>query len=387
MRFVSAYSEAETAGGAAEELCGGCEGVLPGTPDLACLFFTAALLDEAAELVETVRRRLSPRVLLGTSCESVIGSEREIERRPGAALLLGSLPGVELRPFHVQATEWSALLADDDRLRERVAAGAEHRGHVLLADPFTTPMEPLLRRLDAVLDAPTVGGVASAAQRPGGNALVLDGRLVNNGVVGLGLGGALRLDTVVSQGCRPIGQPFVITKVHEHEILELGRRPALDVAQDTVNALSPGEQQLLRSGLFVGVVINEYQARFDRGDFLVRGLMGVNPETRGLVIGDHVRPGQTIQFHLRDAATAHEDLTELLEPQRLLERPAGALLFSCNGRGQRMFETPHHDATTTRALLGEVPLAGFFAMGELGPVGGRSFIHGHTASMALFRSP
>ncbi|MCC2670241.1 MAG: hypothetical protein K0Q72_2712, partial [Armatimonadetes bacterium] len=138
-------------------------------------------------------------------------------------------------------------------------------------------------------------------------------------------------------------------------------------------------------GVFMGVVINEYRESFGRGDFLVRGVMGGNPQTGALAVGDMIRAGQTVQFHVRDAASAHEDLTELLQPQRERGEAAGAFLISCNGRGTRMFEQPHHDVATTRELIPGLPLAGFFAMGEFGPVGGQSFIHGHTASLAIFR--
>jgi len=227
--------------------------------------------------------------------------------------------------------------------------------------------------------------MASGAQRPGGNLLIIDGVTHRGGAMGAGIGGDLRIDTVVSQGCRPVGDPVVITRVQGNAILELGRRPALEVAQAMLSRLPAEEQDLLRHGLFLGVVINEYQDSFKRGDFLVRGIMGGDPKSGAVLVGDFVRSGQTVQFHVRDAATAHEDLVELLGPQAGAGTPAGALLFSCNGRGTRMFPEPDHDVRTTRSILGDVPVAGFFAMGELGPVGGKSFIHGHTASLALFR--
>jgi small ligand-binding sensory domain FIST len=193
------------------------------------------------------------------------------------------------------------------------------------------------------------------------------------------------IETVVSQGCRPVGRPVVVTRAEGQFIVELGKRPALEVAEEMLQALAPEEKALLQGGLFVGVVINEYQTGFDRGDFLVRGLMGVDRARGALAVGDMVRAGQTVQFHVRDADTAHEDLIELLKPQGAASPPAGGLVFSCNGRGTRMFAEPHHDARTAAEALPGVPVAGFFAMGELGPVGGRSFIHGHTASLALFR--
>jgi small ligand-binding sensory domain FIST len=201
----------------------------------------------------------------------------------------------------------------------------------------------------------------------------------------VGFGGAVRLDTVVSQGCRSIGEPLVITRAEENRILELGRRPALQVAEELLSQLPAEDMELLRAGgLFVGLVINEYQERFGRGDFLIRSLLGADRETKALAIGDAARAGQTLQFHLRDAASADEELRELLA-EEIGRGAAGGLLFSCNGRGTRMFPEPNHDARVTREVLPGLPLAGFFAMGELGPVGGKSFIHGHTASLVLFR--
>jgi small ligand-binding sensory domain FIST len=227
--------------------------------------------------------------------------------------------------------------------------------------------------------------MASAAHVPGGNRLFLDGAELEDGAVGVGLGGSLRVDTVVSQGCRPVGQPMVVTRVDDGAIAQLGRRQAYEVAHEMLTALPEDEQALIRKGLFLGVVINEYRTEFTRGDFLVRGVLGVKPETGALAVGAAVRPGQTVQFHVRDAATAHEDLSDLLRPQGELGDAAGALLFSCNGRGVRMFDQPHHDASALNDALSGAPVAGFFAMGELGPIGGKSFIHGHTASVAVFR--
>ena len=182
-----------------------------------------------------------------------------------------------------------------------------------------------------------------------------------------------------------IGSPLIVTRVEDALIMELGRRPAYEVAQEVLHALPESDRALLRNGVFMGVVINEYRDTFNRGDFLVRGVMGGNPDTGALAVGDMVRAGQTVQFHVRDSATAHEDLEQLLLPQGERGGAAGALLISCNGRGTRMFAQPHHDLTTTRMILPGLPVGGFFAMGEFGPVGGKSFIHGHTASLAVFR--
>jgi small ligand-binding sensory domain FIST len=382
MRFAAAISTADGVAAIGEELVAAMRGVAQ--PDLAVLFFTAALSDEAPALARRLRATLNPRVLLGVSCEGVIGEGQEIERAPAASLLAGTLPGVVLRPFHIGAGEWSEVLNDDERLQQRLGTGEEHRAQLLLGDPFTTPVDTLLPRLDELFGTPTFGGMASGGFSPGGNVLILDDAVYRDGAIGVGIGGPVQVDFVVSQGCRPVGEPMVVTRVADDMIAELGRKPALEAAHTILAGLSEADRALLENGLFMGVVINEYQERFGRGDFLVRGVMGVHQPTGAIAIGDHVRPGQTVQFHVRDAGTAHEDLAELLSG-RAEQAPAGALLFSCNGRGTRMFPEPHHDARTTLEALPGIPLAGFFAMGELGPVGGKSFIHGHTASLALFR--
>lgn len=385
MKCTGTTSQSDNAAELARDLLEGCRNALNGTPDLLLLFFNGPLRDEVEQLSRSLREALAPGVFLGVSCEGVLGGDLEIERRPGAALLAGSLPGVTLQPFHVGAAEWREVLGDEERLQQRIGTGEDHRGHLVIGDPFTTPVDDLLTRLDETLHAPTFGGMASAGQAPGMNMLILNDRVYTDGAVGIGFGGPVRIDTVVSQGCRPIGEPMIVTRSERNLILELGRRPALEVAQEMFERLSPEERELFQAGPFLGIVIDEYRETFGRGDFLVRGLMGADPDSGAVAVGDAVRPGQTVQFHVRDAATAHEDLVALLEPQRAVEPPAGGLLFSCNGRGTRMFDEPHHDARTIRSVLPGLPLAGFFAMGELGPVGGKTFIHGHTASLVLFR--
>jgi small ligand-binding sensory domain FIST len=198
------------------------------------------------------------------------------------------------------------------------------------------------------------------------------------------ISGEVEIRTVVSQGCRPIGKPFVITKGERNIIHQLGGHKPLEVLHHIFQEAPTSEQKLMQEGIFIGRVIDERRPTFERGDFLIRHLVGADENSGAIAIGDHVRMGTTVQFHVRDAATAHEDLRTLLDPHRQ-QPPAGALLFSCNGRGTRLFSQRDHDVTASREQLGSIPVAGFFCAGELGPVGGRNFIHGHTASLALFR--
>jgi small ligand-binding sensory domain FIST len=304
-------------------------------------------------------------------------------------VLAARLPGVRIHPFHVDTDDWNQLLEDPESLVERIGYGEETRAVIGFGDPWTTPLNPLLRAFDEHLPgAPLTGGMASAARAAGGNVLIRNDQTFNAGFVGASLSGPIRVQTVVSQGCRPIGQRFVITRAHDNVIETLGGRPALGALHDVVNALPLEDRQLLRNGLFVGRAISEYRETFGRGDFLVRNIMGVDDKAGTIAMGDYVRAGQTVQFHVRDAETADEDLRAMLENVRVLENdaPAGALLFNCNGRGTRLFvDSPCHDVNVARQHLPGTPIAGFFAGGEIGPVGGKNFVHGHTASFALFR--
>jgi small ligand-binding sensory domain FIST len=231
-----------------------------------------------------------------------------------------------------------------------------------------------------------MGGMSSGATEPAGIALVLGSQSVSYGAVGVLLQGGPAIRTVVSQGCRPIGRPMVITQARDNVILELGGKPALVQLQDLWQELSPKDQALVRHGLHIGRVLSEYQGDFQRGDFLVRNVIGLDRNTGAIAITDHVRTGQTIQFHVRDASTADEDLHELLQIDVSAheKRPQGALLFTCNGRGTRLFDKPNHDTSVIRAEAGNIPLAGLFAQGEIGPVCGQNSLHGFTASVVLF---
>jgi small ligand-binding sensory domain FIST len=225
--------------------------------------------------------------------------------------------------------------------------------------------------------------MASAARQPGQNVLFRNDEVLEEGMVGVAIGGPVTVETIVSQGCRPIGNPMIVTRSHENVIEQLGGKPALQVLQESVNSISPADRDLLEHGLLIGRAISEYREKFTRGDFLVRNVVGVEQDSGAIAMADYIKTGQTVQFHVRDAASADEDLSLLLQ-NRKMASPTGALLFSCNGRGTRLFDHPGHDIRAVREKTSEIPAAGFFAAGELGPVGHRNFIHGHTASIALF---
>jgi small ligand-binding sensory domain FIST len=363
-----------------------------GPVDVALTFFSVHHLENVERIAQTLGE-LRPRAMLGCPGETVIGNEREIESAPALCVWLGRwAQPIQVTPFHLsieQTSEGYSILGWPDELGD--AAPAESL-LLTVADPFTFPPDDFLGQVnDEYPGLRVIGGMASGGREPGVHRLIIGpgetgvSRVVNEGAGAVLLQGALGCRSVVSQGCRPIGKPLVITKARDNLILELGGKSALAQLQQLWQELGTRDQRLVQEGLHVGRVINEYQESFQRGDFLVRNVIGIDKSSGGVAITDRVRAGQTVQFHVRDAATADEDLRLMLDSQaKGGSKPRGALLFSCNGRGTRLFDAPHHDAAAIQAALGPVPLAGFFAQGELGPIGGQNFIHGFTASMALF---
>jgi small ligand-binding sensory domain FIST len=384
---ISGHLDTRTA---ATEIAGDLFEQVGDTCDLALLFGSFHHRAAFAEAVDSIRQTIHPTTMLGVTAESVLGVDRELVGLAGMSAIAFRLPGVRLRPWSFAPERDLPLLDDAAAMQRHLGLDAELRAVIMLADPFSTPIARLLPTLaNSGFDAapvPVVGGLSSGASQPGHNALALDDRVHTAGAIGVTVSGPIGLDIVVSQGCRPIGKPVVITKAQSNVIHELGGAPAVEVIRQMTSGLSEQDRSLLSGGLLVGTVINEYKERFGRGDFLIRNILGVDQKQGAIAVGDVPRVGQTLQFHVRDAETAHEDLQLLLDAQQLHAAPLGGVLFSCNGRGLRLFKQENHDIRTIRERLGEIPLAGFFAAGEFGPVGDRSFLHGHTASLAVFRS-
>ncbi|MCS6777234.1 MAG: FIST N-terminal domain-containing protein [Chloroherpetonaceae bacterium] len=378
---------------AVKELSASIRRQLVRSVDLLLVFFTPEYHAAIEKLSFALRHSLKPRVLLGCTGEGIIAGDRELEGTPSIAVLAASLPGVALFPFAIPIADWESLLSDahGSRIRQRVGSVSpdpdETRAFVLLADPFSTPAVEWLQALDhAFPGIPAVGGMASGGVHPGDNRLIVQEEIIEDGAIGVRVAGPVRVDTVVSQGCRPIGDPLLVTGAEGNLILTLGGRPGLDVVREQIERLRPEEQMLVLDGLFLGIVINEYQHAFERGDFLVRHVLGVDQNTGAIAIGDNVRAGQTVQLHVRDAVMADRDLrAQMALAARDETAPLGGLIFSCNGRGSRLFDVPHHDIGCVLEAVPETPIAGFFAAGELGPAGGRNFVHGNTACVALFR--
>lgn len=388
MPFAAALSTAEPTLQAVEEVCAQTRARLSGDADLAVLFFSTHHARAADVLARTVRQRLSPRCLLGCIAESVLGGDREIEQSPAVSLWASRwAKPIVMEPFYLvleRTADGPSLFGWPDELS---GADGGQTTVLLLGDPFTFPVDLFLRRVNEEAKGVRVlGGMASGIRAPGQCRLLFQEGVKDQGAAGVLLQGPLGLRSIVSQGCRPIGRHLVITRAKDNLILELGGKTPLAHLQELWPTLTAEEQALFQQGLHVGRVLNEYQGDFQRGDFLVRNVLALERDSGALAITDRVRVGQTVQFHVRDAATADEDLHALLrlDVSAHDRKPSAALVFSCNGRGTRLFAEPHHDARVLRAEAGDIPLAGFFAQGELGPIGGQNFIHGFTASIALF---
>jgi small ligand-binding sensory domain FIST len=381
MPFASALSEHPLTAHAVGEAAGWVLEKLGAAPDLATLFVTpphAGALEDAAATVASV---LGPRVLIGCAATSVVGNGREVEQGPAVSLWAGRMPELAPVQLAVESVAGSSIVTGWP-----YDVPFEPQALLLIADPYSFDAEAVFADLEERWPGlPVLGGLASAAVGPGGNRLLLNGRVTTAGAVGVLLGRGVRVESVVSQGCRPIGQPLAVTDGENQIVRELAGRPPLErLVELAQNDLDEQEVAVINSGgLHVGVVIDENKAEFERGDFLIRNVLGGDSKTGAIAIGQPVELGTTLQFQLRDAASADEDLRQVVAGHGA----DGVLLFTCNGRGTHMFVEPDHDAGVVAEVLGDPPTAGFFAAGEFGPVGGRNFVHGFTASMALFTDP
>ncbi|HLN65884.1 MAG TPA: FIST N-terminal domain-containing protein [Streptosporangiaceae bacterium] len=352
---------------------------------LAVLFASAHFLGSAEALVAAVAEQTGALPLIGCVGEAVAGGAREVESEPAVSLWLGAGLG-PVESFAMDFVRTSSGGAYGGYQFPPEAAGV----HLMICDPFTFPADGLLAHLNEQRPGAVVmGGMASAALPSRQSRLFLNDRVLYRGAVGVHLPRA-EVHPLVAQGCRPVGDAYIITGAEGNVIGELGGRPPLTRLREMAAALPARDQDLLAGGVLLGVVIDEYRAEPVQGDFLVRGVIGADPDSGAIAVGDEIQVGRTVQFHVRDAASADEDLRRALARESAAlggRRPAGALLFTCNGRGSRMFAEPDHDAGLIATMLGDIPVAGFFCAGELGPVGGQNFLHTFTASIALFPDP
>ncbi len=390
MKWASAASEQADLATAIEEAAAVVRRQLGECPaDLIVAFVSSHHAGASARAAGLLRDALGDGLLLGCSAGGVIGGGHEIEQRPGVALVAAYLPGVALRPLRLHNEDLPEPDADPAPWQRLIGAETEGASHfLLLPDPFTFDIETLLRGIDgAYPGSTTIGGLASGGRQAGANTLFLADQHFTSGLVGAALTGNVTIDTIVAQGCRPIGEPMFVTGCERNVIRALDGRPPLAVLQQLHDQLDARDRQLARHSLFLGIVMKEDRVEYHHGDFLIRNLVGIDARTGALAIGGLVEHNAIVQFHLRDAETSAQDLEAMLRRYRDTELPPpqGALLFSCLGRGAFLYGRPDHDTEMIRRHLGDLPLGGFFCNGEIGPVHGTTFLHGYTSALGLFR--
>jgi small ligand-binding sensory domain FIST len=355
---------------------------------LGLVFMSPKFFPHAQATLEILRVHARIPLLAGCSSASLVAGSHEIEDANGIVLALYSLPGAELNGFRFTQTQ---IEEADSPAYWPLESGVDPKhtnGWLAFIDPFHFNGETWLRSWNENYSRlPVYGGLASGKFPDPLAQLYLNGEVFEDGGVTIAVGGDVTLTGVISQGCTPIGEAWTLTRVEQNLIRHIGNRPAYAVLSETVQQLSAEEQRKVQGNLHIGLVVNEYLEDFHRGDFLVRNLLGGDPNSGVLAVGAMPRMGQTIQFQRRDAAAASEDLNELLAQAKknLAGREIyGGCLFCCNGRGKNLFGRTSHDAELVQAHFGPTGVAGFFCNGELGPIGDKNFLHGFTASLALF---
>lgn len=355
---------------------------------LGLVFMTPQFFPHARQTLEILRLHARIPLLVGCSSTGLIAGAEEIEEGAGLALALYSLPGAELKEYYFTQTQIDNAEEEGFWPTEAGVAPDGTNGWLAFIDPFHLDAESWLHSWNAAYPGvPVFGGLASGIFNEQSTQIYLNGEVYDEGGVAISVGGDVTLAGVISQGCTPIGETWTLTRVEQNLIHRIANRPAYEVLAETVSQLSPEDQKKARGNLFIGLVVNEYLEDFHRGDFLVRNLLGGDPHTGVLAVGALPRAGQTMQFQRRDARAAEQDMTELLIRARKQIGGAkvyGGCLCCCNGRGKHLFGRSGHDAQMVQQQLGGIGLAGFFCNGEIGPIGAKNFLHGYTASLALF---
>ena len=392
MKWASAISEQASLRDAVEECVAEVRSQLGDeTPNLAIAFVSPHHQADYEIVVPHIREGFPTARVFGCSGGGIIGNGQEVEQRPAVSITAAVLPDVEIVEFHLESDDLPDLDAGPTSWEERLKVkDSQDPQFVMLADPLSFPVPNLLLGMDfAFSRAAKIGGLASGAQEQGGNALFLGDQTYRSGAVGVALHGNITVDTVVAQGCRPIGQLMRVTESRRNLLVGLDGQPPMSVLKELFERSNDRDQGLMRNSLFLGVVMDEFNEEPRQGDFLIRNVVGMDERSGALAIGELLKEGQMVQFHLRDAETSAEDLTAVLDRYATENREnqiQGALLFSCLGRGQHLYGRPNHDTGIFMEKLGSVPLGGFFCNGEIGPVSGTTFLHGYTSSFGMFRT-
>lgn len=387
IKIGSAISTRSNPGMATAEVLEGAGTALGDLPaNLAFVFASSHSSENIDEIVKSLAASLDGATLLGCTTQTAIGAEREVEEGPALSLWLAHLPEAAIAPFELSLED----TPDGTQIVGFPLIETQPAATFLLADPYTFPTQVFLQSLNENHpDLPVLGGQASGAGA-GGVRLVLGNRVLNQGAVGVQIGGDIRVTPVISQGCRPIGSPYVVTKSNGNVIFQLGGKPPLVRLKEILSKLSREDRARAAHNLQMGVVIDEQTENPKSGDFLIRPVLQADPETGAISVGEVLNVGQTIQFQVRDAVSADADLRAMMDGHLEhcgADANCGALLFTCNGRGSNLFGLPDHDITAIRDALPGLAVAGMFCGGEIGPVGGVNFLHGFTASIALFQEP
>lgn len=410
MQWANALSTRPSLEAAVTEVVERVSQSISGVPDVGIVFISSAYGSDYPRLVPLILEKLPLPVLIGCGGGGVIGMKTpdhvwEVEANPALSLTVANFPAVELVPFRLHSEQLPDLDSPPNAWSDLIGVSpTKNPQFILLCDPFTSKVNDLLEGLDfAYPGAIKIGGLASASTMGLPNALFYHhaptgiSQLYREGIIGLALSGNLVVETIVAQGCRPIGQPWRISQGERNIIIELADTqdnsltyPPLELLRNLISTLSEKDQQLAQTSLFIGMARDEFKSELQPGDFLIRNLLGVDPRQGAIAIGDRVRPGQRIQFHLRDADTSAMDLEFLLQRYQESADPsatvAGALIFSCLGRGEALYGKPNFDSRLFRRYLDSIPLGGFFCNGEIGPVGGSTFLHGYTSAFGIFRA-
>ncbi|MEO5619045.1 MAG: FIST N-terminal domain-containing protein [Candidatus Eisenbacteria bacterium] len=384
-RWASAHSTLADSGFAMEEAGAAIRAEMgEGPVDLVLLFLGAAHVRNAEAMSAALRARLTPGCLMGAGAHGVVCRDHEVETGPAVSVVAARLPGVSIRPFLLTQDLWRDALGDAEAFASAAPGVLGAEVVLMLADPFSLDMERVLAAFHRHAKGVRIaGGMASAAPRPRGNVVLLNDWASHEGGVAVALHGPIRADVIVSQGCRPVGPLLTVTRAEGNLILELDGQPAVERAEQALRALADHEREALQNGLYVGRPARA--GAEGRGDWLIRNLLGADRSRGAIAVADIIAERERVRLHVRDRETAREDLEMLLSPQAFDARPDAALLFACNGRGRGLYGRPDGDLSPLQKALGNVPAAGMFCAGEIGPVGERNFLHGHTASIVILR--
>ena len=414
MKWASALSTQPSLEAALDEVIAVAQHALNAEADLAIMFISTTFASEFPRLQPLLQGKLPVKHFIGCGGNGVIGPTQagdttEVEEEPGITLTLASLPDVAIQTFHIYEDELPDPDSSPVTWTELLEVDPAHEPHfILFADPSSSKINDLLQGLDyAYPSAVKIGGLTSGHTSWSGSGLFCDDQLYREGTIGVALSGNIMVETIVAQGCRPIGQPYRVAESERNVVLQVEEQSVpveaaanagsvqlqtpLEALQELVQDLDAEERELAQHSLSVGIVCNEFKQNLEPGDFLIRNLIGVDPRIGAIAIGDRIRPGQRIQFHLRDAQTSADELEELLrqylnKSPKTTAQPTAALLFDCLGRGERFYGEPDFDSQLFNRYLQDIPVSGFFCNGEIGPIGGTTFLHGYTAAFGIFRS-